>query len=315
MGDIYQSRFSTKATTKEGKPLGRKLISRNDFEQIKPLAPYPHLTLDFIAALSGFSRGTLAHKYRELKREHRGYVAIAEYQTTNYQMFMSSTLAYSLTEKGKELMHDRGIDVHSNEFSGPFHHQLFASQLRASFDIAAREIETVRITSWRALRNDPRIPKQTRESDKPHYIPLPKSIHGNHSSKHLIPDCYPFIVHTGEKAYPILGIEADCGTETVKTKIRTKIAAYLYILKHQIYKDLYGFPGVYVPFITNSQTRAHNFLEEIEEATKNDTKLRQFFLVKHASAPSDFDRKPEATGHMVTEPWLRVAQQPLYLHR
>ena len=309
----YLKRFSTSGGT-------ATRLRPHDFRRFAAMAPYPFLTADYLSALAGGNPQCITNRFKNLKRAPNTYIKVADYQRQNGSLFMNFPLAYALTDQTKEMLTNRGIRIHTTEFSGPFFHQLYSVQTRASFDIAAQEIDTVSIIGWDKLSTDQRVPQATRESDSPHHFDIPKSVRIPNQSQKLVSDCYPFIVQNTalqNPAFHFLGLECDMGTETIGTTIRAKITYYRYLLENGIYKEKLGFPKAHVAFVTALPGRVESILKEIEKQTERTPNLRRYFLVKHSVAPNEWqpDLKPSPTGHMVTEPWRRVGLEPLYLHK
>ena len=113
------------------------------------------------------------------------------------------------------------------------------------------------------------------------------------------------------------GIEADCGTEPLdasdsdRSSLAKKFAAYSAIAEQGIYRSHFGFPNFFVPFITSSGVRMRSMMRLLEKTT--DGRGSKMFLFKTFPAFTSFKTPPKAGGHMLSEPWHRVGQFPLLL--
>src|ERR1051325_4517265 len=110
-------------------------------------------------------------------------------------------------------------------------------KVRASFELGTTN--AFRLITWPQLIEMGKIPERTLKSKTPHMFEL-----GNVRFR---PDTYPFVIDHGTSRYFILGVEVDCGTESIRSydysrsHIRTKFAHYFEFLKERMYKDVLGF--------------------------------------------------------------------------
>lgn len=320
MGFIKQSRFSTKATVVNGKTKRPVRLKRRHVELLKSLAPYPHLTIPYVSRLSEYSHDYLYDLIREFKREHNDYLKVPDHQIERFSL--NERLAYSLTDKARALLADEYSDIrfHTNEFAGPFTHQLYATSLRAAFDIAARDIDHVSIVGHDELLKDSRVPIYYKESPTPHYVPIPKEL-WTKDHKKLIPDCYPFVLKNellphGKNAFPLI-IEADTGSHTIETNVRAMVRRYAWFFDTKKYKDLWGFPDCYVCIVTATDTRVQNIIDKaIMPETDHRRHLRRHFLLTSAPVPGRVGYDAKIIPNPVTAPW-RVAgrDEPFYFYR
>ncbi len=87
----------------------------------------------------------------------------------------------------------------------------------------------------------------------------------------VIRRCPPFGLERtidGARSYLFFpGIEADCGTEPIdasdsdRSSIAKKFAAYMAIAEQGIHRSHFGFPNFFVPFITTTTARLRRMME------------------------------------------------------
>lgn len=262
-------------------------IRNTDRAGLAALARYPYLTVKWMAPLFGLTEGSMENRVTDLK--HAGYIKVAEYQERkrNY----NEPLAYELDTAGETLLADLGIPIDRDEFSGQAAHRLMSCKVRASFELGTTD--AFKLYTWPQLISMGKIPEKTLKSKTPHMFEL-----GNVRFR---PDTYPFVIDHLTSRIFILGVEVDCGTESIRSydytrsHIRTKYAHYLEFLKSRMFKDILGFPDCVILFTTISHARMQTMANLWNEVTVNNRALRDNIAFKVF--------KDEPTGWAIREPW------------
>jgi hypothetical protein len=91
-----------------------------------------------------------------------------------------------------------------------------------------------------------------------------------------------------------------------------KFAAYMTIARDGIHRSHFGFPNLFFPFVTASETRMRSMMQLVERLTGGGGSKILLFKIFPGFASAE--RTP-ATGHMLTAPWERVGFPPLSLDR
>jgi hypothetical protein len=184
-------------------------------------------------------------------------------------------------------------------------------QIRASLVLGATEYaDRIRIVWREQLQQSPRMPQRTREKAFPEHIDVAGP---DGKSRQLWPDGKMFLVHNKNMdTYAFVhGYEADTGTESIATRIREKFENYIYVVINKLQETYFGADeNYYFMFLFSNQNRLHDGMVLFEQMTANKTSLRKHGSFKVHPLYND-QPKPRATGHMVSEPFLRVSYHPL----
>lgn len=190
---------------------------------------------------------------------------------------------YELRPRGLAFLARNGRDTKRTLASNWFEHDFLASIIQFSFD---RPVDGLTKRTSRSILTHENCPPQTRASAVPFLI---------QSKPPLDADADPFgFEHKGELVF-FHGFEADNGTESISTTVKSKIDRYAKYLDDKGPVRMFGIPTrlMHILFITTSQDRA----DHIAEYFPSD----RF----HIKATSGFrDKFPPPTPHMITEPWL-----------
>jgi hypothetical protein len=293
------------------------VVTNRDIEGIfRPLARYRYLPADYIHALAGGSLDYLVNRLNLLAREPNRYVARPPQQRANADANYRR-LVYELADRGWQVMHERGLIYQRARPPASFGHELMACELMASFELGAREAGVPLIT-WRGILQSPSLPEQTRQLQKPSYVPVTTTIDGKLVATHVAADGEPFGIERTVAGRPVYffcpGIEADCATEPVDTSdfqrssLYKKFVLYRAVEAQGIYRTHFGFPSFYVPFVTTSAVRMASMMALLERITgRAGSKM---FLFKTFPAFTSFERPRAPSGHMLTEAWQRVGHPP-----
>jgi hypothetical protein len=149
-------------------------------------------------------------------------------------------------------------------------------------------------------------------------MPVTTAINGVTISTHVVADGAPFGTAksvAGQTAYFFCpGIETDCGTEPIdawdfqRSSIYKKFQLYLAIEAQQIYRSHFGFPNLYVPFVTTNAARLGSMMKLLDRLTHGAGS--KAILFKAFLALTSFERPRPSSGHMLTENWQRVGHVP-----
>lgn len=292
-------------------------ITERDVDRIfKLLARYRYLPADYIHAFAGGSLDALTNRLNLLSRRPNLYLARPQQQRDSAAA-NHRRMIYELADKGARVLQQHGIEYQRGRAPASFAHELMVCQVMASFEIGAR-VSGVQLITWNDISNGKRLPEATRQSPKPHNIPVSIMVDGSRIDTHVVPDAPPFgIVRPigNETQYFLcLGIEADCATEPVdasdfaRSSISKKFALYLALAADGIHSSHYGFPNFYLPFVTTNAARLASAMTLLERMTKGAG--CKFLLFKTLPLFTSFEKPVPASGRMLTDDWQRVGYPP-----
>ena len=170
----------------------------------------------------------------------------------------------------------------------------------------------MRLIPWPEILRS--LPDATRSALKPYSIPVTATTDAGVISTHVAADGLPFGIARPAGDKPVYffcpGIEADCSTEPVDTSdfqrssLYRKFVLYLAIEAQGIHRAHFGFPNLYVPFVTTNAARLGSMMKVLERLTGG-TGSRTF-LFRTFPAFTSFEKPPAPSGHMLTQDWQRV---------
>ena len=144
-------------------------------------------------------------------------------------------------------------------------------------------------------------PSSTRAQKHP--LKIPVELNGERT--YVEPDAV-FALH----GY-VFALEADRGTEPIKTVIAQKILAYREIVASGVIDDYLGVDNLRVLFATTSEKRKHHMMQALAEIARNGKSTMFGFRVDLKF--DDFLKSPVPTGRLFTTPWARVGHPDLIL--
>ncbi|HVC52558.1 MAG TPA: hypothetical protein VND87_11100 [Stellaceae bacterium] len=281
-----------------------------------PLTRYRYLPADYMHAFAGGSLDYLVNRLNLLSRQPNRYVARPPQQRANAAA-NHRRLIYELADKGWAVMHERGVMHERSRAPSNFAHELMTCQLLASFELGVRETAN-RLIAWSDILQSQNLPDATRHSPKPYLIPVTVSIDGAMIATHVAADGAPFGIgrsRGGDTAFFFCpGVEADCGTEPIDTSdfqrssLFKKFLLYLTVEAQGIHRAHFGFPNLYVPFVTTNATRMSSMMKLLERITRGAGS--RTLLFKTFPAFTSPGKPPPPSGHMLTEDWQRVGHPP-----
>jgi hypothetical protein len=109
----------------------------------------------------------------------------------------------------------------------------------------------------------------------------------------------------------VFALEADRGTESVKSVIVEKILAYREIVATGVIDAYLGVDNLRVLFATTSRRRMHYVMVELAKIARNGKST--MFGFRADEAFDDFLKSPMPTGRLFTAPWERVGHPDLIL--
>jgi hypothetical protein len=109
----------------------------------------------------------------------------------------------------------------------------------------------------------------------------------------------------------VFALEADKGTESIKSVIVRKILAYREIVAAGIIDDYLGIDNIRVLFATTSLKRMQYVMDELAKIARNGKSTMFGFRVDDAF--DDFLRSPMPTGRLFAAPWQRVGHPDMIL--
>lgn len=296
------------------------LPTERDIAIFALLVRYRYLPSDTIHAFVGGNAKALLHRLNLLSRKPNLYLSRPHQQRQN-AIANYRPLIYQLDERGSRVLQDRGLPFLSKSQHHNFAHELMVAQITASIELGTRANSDVRLILWPEILAHERTPLATRQSPSPTAIRVSYKLRGEQRHDDVYADAQPFGLERqfdGKPSYLFFpGIEADCATEpidasdTARSSIAKKFAAYLAIAEQGLHRSHFGFPNFFVPFITTTAARQRSMMELLDRMTgRRGSKIILFKTFPSFTAP---ERAPPAGGHMLTEPWLRVGNPPLCL--
>jgi Replication-relaxation len=295
--------------------------TERDIDVFKLLARYRYLPSDYIHAFVGGHSKALLHRLNLLCRKPNLYLARPQQQRQNAEANYRP-LIYQLDERGSRVLRDRGLPFPAKSHHN-FAHELMVAQITASIELGARTNASVRLITLPEILAHERTPLATRYSSTPTTIRVAYSLRGEHRCDEINADARPFGLQrmvNGKISYLFFpGIEADCASEPIdagdpaRSSISKKLAAYMAIVEQGLHRSHFGFPNFFVPFITTTDARLRSIMDLLHRMTAgHGSKTLLFKTFPSFTSPN---RPPPAGGHMLTDPWQRVGNPPLYLDR
>jgi protein involved in plasmid replication-relaxation len=313
------SRWSRDAVVgRRGAPAVARPTER-DIEIFKLLVRFRYLPSDYIHAFVGGSEKALGHRLGLLSRKPNLYLARPHQQRersdANYRR-----LVYEIDEGGRRVLREQGLPSLPKNYHHNFAHELMVAQIMASIELGIQNDRNVRLITWPEILAHQTMPIATRDSAAPATIRVSYELRGERRSDEITADARPFGIERamdGKRSYLFFpGIEADCGTEPIdasntdRSSIAKKFAAYLTIARDGVHRSHFGFPNFFVPFITTSESRMRSMMQLADRLTNG--RGSKILLFKTFPSFTSAERAP-ANGHMLTEPWLRVGADPFHL--
>lgn len=295
-------------------------ITEHDIQIFRLLARYHYLQADDIRAFVGGALTPLVRRLNLLSRKPNLYINRPQQQRQSCDA-NHRPLVYELDDRGANALCDPGWlrlprSSHSN-----FAHELMVCRIRASIELGVRADPSLRLITWTEILASERTPLDTRRSLRPAQMPVSLSSNGEHRQIMVRADGTPFgleLSRDGRSTYLFFpGIEADCGTEPVtasdieRSSIYKKFAAYLAIAQQNIHRSHFGFPNLFVPFVTTTRSRMESMMALLDRLT--DGRGSKMFLFKTFPALTSAESPLPPSGAMLTQPWTRVGVDPFIM--
>lgn len=300
----------------QGKSKIAALTSRDLAGIFAPLARHRYLPADYLHAFAGGSLDYLVNRLALLSRPPNSYLSRPPQQRANASA-NCRRMIYELADRGIRAAQEQGLTAQRQRAPANFAHELMASLLMASVELGATS-DDIRLIRWSDILDSENMPDSTRRLAKPYAIPVTVTHDGKAHAANVVADGEPFGIlrlRENKRAYFFCpGIEADCGTEPLdasdfqRSSIYRKFVLYLTIEAEQIYRSHFGFPNLYVPFITTNAVRATSMMKLLQRLTAGAGS--RFILFKTFPAFTSFEKPLPPSGHMLTEDWQRVGYPP-----
>lgn len=294
--------------------------TERDIEIFKLLSRFRYLSSDYIHAFVGGSEKALSHRLNLLSRKPNLFLS-RPYQQRHSADANCRRLIYQLDDRGAQVLRERGLPFPSKSYHRNFAHELMVAQISASIELGTRAHPKVRLIGWPEILSSENTPLATREASNPAAIPISYSLNGETHAGEIAADARPFGLERtieGKRSYLFFpGIEADCATEPLdssnseRSSIAKKFAAYSAIAQHDVYRSHFGFPNFLVPVITTNSARMRSMMELLDRFVGG--RGSKLFLFKTLPVFTASDKPPAPSGHMLTVPWQRVGFPPLSL--
>jgi hypothetical protein len=315
------SRWSRDPALDGGTPVVACITDR-DVEIFKLLSRYRYLPSDDIHAFVGGGLVHLTRRLDLLQRKPNLYLNRPHQQRDNAEA-NCRRLIYELDQRGSRVLRERGLPLLPKTYHRNFVHELMVCRIIASVELGIRADPGLRLISWPEILASDRTPQAARLASRPERIPVAYEFHRQKCRTEVAADAFPFGIErsdAGSRSFLFFpGIEADCATEPIETNdverssIYKKFVAYRAIVAQDIHRAHFGFPNLFVPFITTNKVRMESMMRLLNRIT--DGKGSKIFLFKTFPAFTSFEKPPASTGHMVTGPWHRVGYPDFFLNK
>ena len=307
-------------------------LTERDIELFKLLNRYHFLRSNFLYAFLGGNSETrfkerLGHLY------HDGRYINRPEQQWQFANSRYMPVVHELDDRGEQVLRERGL-IHSDSplfkkgrmgAYRPFAHELRICDCMASVELGVRQDQSLRFISWQEIIA--KSPESTRKLDNPFAIPVsvshtfPRTGVAQRADIKIVPDGLFGLEYTrdGSRAYRFFALEADRNTQPVtrsdlrQTSYLRKILAYRQISAQNIHKSHLGLPNLFVLTVTTNESHMTNIMSLVRELA-HEGKSRMF-LFKTMSSLGNFEKAPEPTAHLLTDPWQRVGVEPFFIYR
>jgi hypothetical protein len=285
------------------------------------LARYRYLTIDDIHAFIGGNRKALSHHLNLLSRRPNLYLNRPEQQRcradANYR-----PLIYELDARGIGVLREQGVPVFPRTHHRNFVHEVMSSRIMASFELGTLGNPALRIISWSEIVASGKTPEAIRNSARPTHMPVSFVFGGKEHHTEISADGKPFgIVYGSPEPKPTYrffpGIEADTGTEPLessdfeRSSICKKFAAYLAIEEAQTFRTHFGFPNLFIPFVTTTIARMNSMMSLLRKLTDGRGSSKTLFTTfPSLNSPEE---AMLSARNMLAISWQRVGSEPLCL--
>jgi hypothetical protein len=304
------------------KPSGAAIAvypTERDIEVFKVLDRFGLLPSDYIHAFVGGNVKALSRRLGVLSRKPNLYLLRPPQQRHHFAA-NHRPLVYQLDDRGIHELRARGVSLAPKARVRNFNHQVTVAQIMALIELGARQHPHVTLITWDDMLANERTPLETRLTGRVS-MRVSFDFNSQYQTTDICADGRPFGIARivgGARTYLFFpGIEADCATEPLdatdaaRSSIARKFAGYLRILEDGIHRTHFGFPNLFVPFLTSTERRMDSMMTLLARATGGQGSKSILFRVfspfmSGATLP---------THSLFDEPWARVGHPPLYLHR
>jgi hypothetical protein len=289
-------------------PNDEPVLYESDRAILRALALDPYQTKEWLAFAVGRQPGGLRNRLYELKRAR--YIKVADEQRNSKEArsrAIREKLYLELDARGIALLKPQGIHI-VEKTTKILEHQGLAAEVSVSFRSANGKM---RYVPFSELLTRPETPKALITSEHPFtFKKLGYRYRDEFVKKDVRPDL-PIAAlertdgeHTHE--FFLVGGEVDNNTEPGQSSIAGRSSLerhfweYIAIAEQRLYKSLYGFPHMYVPFVFSNPVQMQLGMRVLENI-KAPMRAKRIFLFKvHSRIPN---------GDMVTGEWLRLSEQ------
>lgn len=253
--------------------------------------PYDILPLDYIHALApGWNRDYLGDRLPLMCRPPNRYLRRPLTQLNNHK---ANSRFQIYAHADKALSEDE------------FWHDLMGNMVMAQIEIGVRSAPDYQLANFPRLLAAPNMPVDGSRSATIELV-LPEK----KTPVRVTSDWQPFGVGKSTKFRFYFGVEADKGTEPLRTKsharksISSMFKRYLEIDKQGLAKRLYGLPNFYYPFVTCLPERITSMIELLYELT--DGKGHPRFIFNSFPVYNSFETPPKPDGALFHSMWKRA---------
>ena len=291
-------------------------ITENDIRDIfEPLSRHAQLTTRQLVAFGLRHSSNTQKRLAELWHETEGQRSHWLHRLNEELLFANHLYVedmHRLGFEGEALLRTRGV-IPAEEWGANSRiggksvapskiirlaHDHMASDIALDIEIGARAARAPFKHHIDILRA---APEATRNLPKPLRIPV--TVESHHTF--VEPDA---LFAIGDRYF---ALEADKGTESVKSVIVPKILAYREIVADLIIDAHLGIDSLTVLFATTNETRMKNVMAELSRIAVNGRS--RMFGFRTESGFGDFLRTPAPTGRLFSAPWARVGHDDLIL--
>jgi hypothetical protein len=269
---------------------------------------FHYLSAQWIAALFDWSYQSAVRRTRKMRRAPNNTLRLAPEQQRHPERYFYGELYLCIDENGVKKLEKKGDLPFERPAPVNMTHQLMIDLPMASIAKGCKHNSALTLHWWDQITTWDKVPEATRKSKS-------ASIKLKDGSS-IRADGLPFVI---ERNFPglqkelmfFVGLEADCDTESM-TVINEKLRAYIEVLIDRLYFGKFGSKTFNVIWVAPTQARINKIMAAWEKLTADKPHLRKVMYFR-VHPMFDGGVKVPKTGHMISEPLLRVGYPPVTL--
>ncbi len=265
-------------------------------EVLEVLSRYRALDVPYIAALLGRDPLHVYACVKELRSRSNRYIQLVWAQRERMRSFpINSSMFFELSPKGIAFLRSQDIAVRTREDFRNTTHKMMEQHIMASFEIAAKNHQHIRLWTREEIIADPRSNgmrnPETVELTKDHTIRFDGSAFA--------------LEQPGKVRWFFPGIEAETGDHSIEA-VALKFRDNISLFQKGIHETRYNAKNsLRIPYFTPSTEHLKNMMKRWERETQKYRELRpRLWFKTHPTFLSK--EKPRPTAHMFEEPFLYI---------